>query len=542
MERTANLEAGRAAVVERRWQNAFDLLAAADAEKPLEIDDLELLGRSAQMLGRDEVALPLLIRGYEMARASGDLDRAALLAFWHGYRLASLGQVAQAGAWLARSEELLQKLDRDSVVRGYLNLPRVRASLAAQDFARAATLAREACAIGTRFGNTDLCALAAELEGRALLLMGEVQRGLSRFDEAMLTATEKGSTELVRGLVYCSVIAGCQMVFAVDHAREWTAVLGKWSDTQPQMAFSGTCRVHRAEIMQIGGAWKDALAEIEKLPIGPRAGGINAAAAAYQEGEIHRARGEYADAESAYVRVAEAGGDTQPGLALLRLSQGRIEDATGGIRRVLAANTSPLRRARYLPAAVEILLATAKPEEATEACKELAAIAASYATPVLQAVAAHAEGAIALKEGDAGKALSCFNAAYATWHRLEAPYLAARIRVDIADAYAALGDADGSRLEREAARKVFTALGAQPALDALTDNAPELLSRRERQVLEMAAAGLTNKQIAASLKLSRRTVDRHMSNILNKLAVPSRAAATAYAYEHGLVGGQRQAG
>lgn len=544
MSKSNTLAAARAAFDERRWADVVALMDAADAMEPLAVEDLERWGRAASILGRDDLGLALLARCYELSRAR-DPGRAAHHAFWHGYRLMSLGETAQGGAWLARAEEMVVAAGGQSVVGGYLTLPKIRRHLAEQDYMAAAALARDAAAIGVRYGDADLVALAAELEGRALVLSGEVELGLSRFDQAMLTASEGAGSELVRGLVYCSVIAGCQMVFAVDHAREWTAVLARWCEAQPQLGlFSSTCRLHRAELMQMGGAWADALKEIAVLEASPRAGPIDRAGAAYQEAEIHRARGEYAAAEAAYGRAAEAGAETQPGLALLRLAQGRLDDATGGIRRALATANLPLKRARHLPAAVEILLAAGAADEAEAACRELAGIAAQFATPMLKAAAAHAQGTFALRLDDALAALPHLKTAQAMWQGLDAPYLVARIRVEIAEACHGLGDEDGARLEREAARKIFQALGARPALDALAaaPSGSSPLSRREQEVLELAAAGHTNKQIAAMLRLSGRTVDRHMGNILMKLAVPSRAAATAYAYEHGLVGSRRPTG
>lgn len=544
MSKTGTLAAARMAFEERRWADVVALMDAADAMGPLEVVDLERWGRSASILGRDDLGLALLARCYELSRER-DPGRAAHHAFWHGYRLMSLGETAQGGAWLARAEEMVAAVGGESVVGGYLSLPKIRRHLADQDYPTAVALAREAAAIGMRYGDADLVALAAELEGRALVLGGEVEQGLNRFDQAMLTASEGTGSELVRGLVYCSVIAGCQMVFAVDHAREWTAVLAQWCEAQPQLGlFSSTCRLHRAELMQMGGAWADALKEIAVLEASPRSGPIDRAGAAYQEAEIHRSRGEYAAAEAAYGRAAEDGAETQPGLALLRLAQGRVEDAAGGIRRALATADLSLKRARHLPAAVEILLAAGAADEAEAACRELAAIAAQFTTPMLKAVATHARGTLMLARDDALAALPHLKTAQAMWQELDAPYLVARIRVEIAEACHRLGDEDGARLEREAARKMFRTLGARPALDALADRQATgtLLSRREHEVLELAAAGHTNKQIAAMLKLSGRTVDRHMSNILMKLAVPSRAAATAYAYKHGLVGSRRPAG
>jgi DNA-binding NarL/FixJ family response regulator len=120
--------------------------------------------------------------------------------------------------------------------------------------------------------------------------------------------------------------------------------------------------------------------------------------------------------------------------------------------------------------------------------------------------------------------------------------VAARVRELVGLACRALGDDDSAALELEAARGVFAQLGAAPdlaRLDSLTRRAASGdspgLTPRELQVLRLVAAGATNKAIAAELVLSERTVDRHVSNIFTKLGVSSRAAATAYAYEHQLV-------
>jgi tetratricopeptide (TPR) repeat protein len=253
----------------------------------------------------------------------------------------------------------------------------------------------------------------------------------------------------VRGLVYCSVIGGCQLVYAVERAREWTTVLADWCEGQPQLGlFTGICRVHRAELMQLGGNWSDALQEIHKLSGDGDRTRIERAGAAYQEAEIHRLRGEYALAEAAYARAAEQGGDTQPGLALLRLAQGQTDAAQGGIRRAFAAASEPLRRARYLSAYVEIMLATGALEEAATISAELDATVRLYNTPVLRAMAARAAGSVALARGELATALPLLRDAFAIWQELDAPFIAARLRTEIAEAYEALGDADGARLER----------------------------------------------------------------------------------------------
>jgi DNA-binding NarL/FixJ family response regulator len=262
----------------------------------------------------------------------------------------------------------------------------------------------------------------------------------------------------------------------------------------------------------------------------------------YQQGEIHRLRGEFDAAEKSYQEANRFGREPQPGLAVLRLKQGNQEAATKTIRRLLGGSTDRLKRASFLPAFVEILLADGAIDEADQACQELQEIADTYGTDVLQAMSAHARGAVSLARGDAREALEPLRKAFQVWQHVGAPYIAARIRVLLARACTALGDQDGAQLELEAARQVFERLGASPDLAALDASRQDKsadqrhrLTPRELEVLRLVASGKTNKAIASELFLSERTIDRHVSNIFSKLNVSSRASATAFAYKHQLV-------
>ena len=347
------------------------------------------------------------------------------------------------------------------------------------------------------------------------------------------------------GLIYCSVIEVCQQTYALDRAREWTAALEQWCAQQPEMiAFTAMCLVHRAEIMQLQGAWPDALDEAqracERFTLGFDQ--QSPAAAFYQQAEVHRLRGEFTAAEEAYRNASQGGWEPQPGLALLWLAQGRIEAADAAIRRVLSVTTDQLQRTNLLPACIEIMLAGGASPEARDACCEIEEIAERFGIDVLSALAAHARGAVALADGEAQAALGALRHAWQVWQKAKVPYLAARVRVLMGLACRALGDEDGGRLELDAARAVFAQLGAAPDLawvDSLRQRAPsghsQGLTPRELQVLRLVATGKTNKAIATELCVSEKTVDRHVSNIFTKLHVPSRAAATAYAYEHKLI-------
>jgi ATP/maltotriose-dependent transcriptional regulator MalT len=296
--------------------------------------------------------------------------------------------------------------------------------------------------------------------------------------------------------------------------------------------------------MQLHGAWRDALEEARRAHQRGAQGMYQSAAAQafYQQGEVHRLQGELAAAEEAYREASRRGWEPQPGLALLRMAQGNGDAAAATIRRVMGETTEQLKRARLLPAYVEIMLTVGDTQEARSACRELEEISAVYRSGMLSAIAAHARGAVELAEGDAQAALLALRHAWQVWQELEVPYEVARVRVLLGLACRALGDDDTASLELEAARGVFAQLGAAPDLgrvDSLTLGAPSIdahgLTPRELQVLRLVAAGETNKAIAAELVLSERTVDRHVSNMFTKLGVSSRTAATAYAYKHQLV-------
>lgn len=537
------LRRGRACFEQSEWLEAHRLLLQADGQGGLGAEDLELLAEAAYLIGSEDEALEHRERAHRAHLGAGAELRAARCAFWLGMHCVFRGDTGRASGWFGRAGRILEA-HQNVVEHGYMLLPTVHQRTAAGDLTGAEEAGARAHAIGLHHGDRELAAIALHLRGRAAISAGRVAEGLALLDETMVAVTSDELSSRVRGLIYCSVIEGCHQVCAIGRAGEWTEALSRFCERQPTMqSFTGKCLIHRAEIMQLHGAWPDALAEAERACERFRQGADreSPAAAYYQQGEVHRMRGELQAAQDAYLQAGEVGGDPQPGLALLRLAQGQSGAAHAAVTRALSARGAPMQRARLLPAQVEIAIAVGELDTAREASAELIGIAERFGTEVLCAQAAQMRGAVELAGGEAAAALRSLGRALDFWGQASVPYQIARTRVLLAETCAALGDSDGRELQRRAARAGFEKLGAALDLATLDGDASRSpahghgLSRRELEVLRLVATGGTNKAIAAELHLSVKTIDRHVSNILTKLDVPSRAAATAYAYEHGLV-------
>jgi DNA-binding CsgD family transcriptional regulator len=539
------LDRARESYARLAWSDAYVRLAAADRESPLEPEDLERLATAAYLLGRDDDSADGWARAYREHLRQGDPQRAARCALWLASGLLLRGEHARAGAWIARARGLLDGGDRDCAEQGYLLVLLGHQRLFEGDPEAAGTIFGRAAEVGGRFDEPDLPALARLGWGLALLMQGQPAAGVAMFDEVMAAATAGELSPMVAGEAYCAAIEVCQEIFDLRRARQWTAALSRWIAAQPELVtYRGQCQIHRAEIMQLHGAWPDALEEARQAgerfsrPPGHPAAG----SAFYRQGELHRLRGQVAKAEEAYRQASRWGREPQPGLALLRLAQGQADAAAAASRRVVEEARDQLARCRVLPAHVEIMLAAGDVRAARGAADELSRIAGEVGEPLLEAVAAHAGGAVLLAEGDVRAALAVLRGAWTAWRALDVPYEGARVRVLLGLACRTLGDHDGAEMELDAARWVFQQLGAVPDLarvEALSGRPPTRaaggLTAREVEVLRLVAAGKTNRAIAADLVLSEKTVARHLSNIYAKLGLSTRAAATAYAYEHDLV-------
>lgn len=474
------VEAGRQAAAGHAWSEVYDAFTGADPRE-LRPGDLERFAEAAWWMGRLDEAIALRERSYAGFSSAGERRRAARVALALTWDNAGRGAHAVAHGWFANASRLLEGTPESveyaylAVTSGYIAFEAggsVDDALAAFD--RASELAQ-------RFGDRDVEAMALAGKGRALIQSGEVERGVDLLDEATAAATCGELRPFATGLVYCCTLSSCQDLGDYRRAAEWSEAANRWCERLDVSGFPGACRVHNAEITRLRGDWtkaeQQALMACEELKDFQR---DITAIGYYEAGEVRRRRGDFAAAEEAYRQANEWGRDPQPGLALLRLAQGKVNSAVAGVERALEDLDHPLWRVKILPARVEITLAAGDPISARVAADELERVVDSYKigdrrTPAFDSTVHFASGQIMLAEGDPRSAARCLRRARDEWREVGAPYETAQARMLLGVAYRRVGDEDSATSELEAALATFERLGAK--LDE--ERVKELLGRLE---------------------------------------------------------------
>ncbi|WP_209721448.1 LuxR C-terminal-related transcriptional regulator [Marmoricola sp. OAE513] len=519
-------------------RRARDWPAVYDAYRDLEertASVVEHQAEAAWWLGRMDESIRLYQDAYRGYLESGERQHAARTAVHLSIHTRLVGEAAQSAGWVGTAHRLLAE-EPEGPCHGYA-MYLDTAGLTGTDLDAAWESARRMQEIGGTHGDPTLVALGVYFEGRVRIKQARVAEGLALLDEAMVAALSDGPGPLWTGAIYCGLMDACNELRDLRRASEWTEATRRWSHPLPLASvYPGICRVHRAQVLQSRGDWDKA--EEEALGACVDMVGIDVFAVAdayYEVGEVRRMRGDHAGAEQAYHQAHDYGRDPQPGMALLRLAQGRVDDASSSIKISLTpGNGSRLDQAPRHVAQVDIALAADDLDLAEASAAEVLEVAEMFDSDGLRAEGHRCHGALLLARGRAVEALAPLRMAFNEWKQLEVPYETGRTRLHLAEAYRALGDNDAAEREAAAAQACFDALGVvAPTCD---DAAPAGLTAREVEVIRLLAGGMSNKEIAEALFLSPKTVARHLSNIFVKTGSATRSAATAFAYDHGLVG------
>jgi class 3 adenylate cyclase len=474
------LSVARESAARRAWSDAYAAYASAD-ESDLTPADLERFGEAAWWTARRDEAMSLRQRAYAAYLAAGEKPAAARVAIGLAWDHLANGALAVYRGWLAKAERLVESTP-ESVEHGYVVVTRGFGALFGEGDLSAVDDMDRAYELSQRFGSREVEAMALVGKGKVLVAQGDVEGGLALLDEATAAATGGELEPFAAGFVYCCTIDSCHELGDFRRAAEWTDAANRWCDRLDIKGMPGACRIHRASIMRVLGNWSEAeeqaLSACEELSEFNR---FVTALGHYEIGEIRRQRGDFAAAEEAYAKANEWGHPPQPGHALLRLAEGKLDSARAGLSRALEEVEIPLPRVPLLAAKVEIELAGGgSPRAARAAADELVQIVDSFKlgerrAPIFDATVNLAEGRIKLAEGDLQAAIRHLRRAREIWQEIGAPYETGQVRMLLGLAFRRDGNEDAATSELEASLATFERLGAR--LDE--ERIQELLGRLE---------------------------------------------------------------
>jgi len=541
--------AGMQALERGAWEEAranFEASVAA-GETP---EALEQLGLTAWWLDDAATTFASRERAYRLYRDRGHPQGAARVALWLVWDyLAFRGDTAVSSGWLERARRLLAGHEESSEY-GWLFVRDGEVALfRGNDPAAARGSGLRAAALGRSTGDRGLEFTGLALEGLARVSEGDVAAGMRCLDEATAAATAGEVKELhTIGVVCCWQIFACERVRDYDRAAQWCARVQEFTKRWRLRPLSAVCRTQYAGVLIWRGLWADAEAELAAATRDFEQVRPPLVVQAFARlGELRLRQGRLEEAKRLF---DEAG--SQPlarlGRAALMLEQGATDEAAAQVGRFLAqvGPGEATVRAGGLELAVRVSAARGDQRATQGARDELQRIAGALGTAPLAASVAAADGLVARQRGDNAAAVSHFEKASMLYERSGAPYETARARQDLALALAATGQHAAAEREARQALSAFQSLGAERDVARVKEQIERLagskatrgkppITDRQLEVLRLVALGLSNPEIAARLHLSDHTVKRHIANLLTRLHLPSRAAAAAYAAQHGLL-------
>lgn len=520
------------------FRTAYDELRAIHDRDALSTAELKLLADCAWWLGRVTETLTMTEEVHRRLLAEGQPDEAAMNALELGFHWMLRGDLTLGSGWVSRARRLLAE-QPTSPTHGMLLYLEATEALEQHRLDDVVADARTLRRLGEQLGAPALGSLGLLCEGLALLRDGRVRDGFALLDEAMLPVVAGQVPPELAGNIYCTVISACHEVLDLRRAREWTEATERWCGSfSAAVMFLGVCRLHRTITLMLEGDWQEA--ELEADRVRQELMGFNVPAVAeaeYQLAELHRLRGDVVEARQGFARVRSLGREPQPGEALLALLDGDPGSGWMAVNAALArAGGNPLVRARLLHAQVELGIAAGQLDAVDRAVEELGAIADRYRTAGLVAWAGHARGWALLARDAAEAALPVLQQACHDYSALPARYDMARTQLLLARAHELLGEPEEAGAQRQSAEELLRGLGAATEV---TPGPAGPLTARETEVLARVAGGATNREVAAALWITEKTVGRHLANIYRKLGVNSRTGAAAWAFEHRLGGANR---
>ncbi|HSI80685.1 MAG TPA: LuxR C-terminal-related transcriptional regulator [Solirubrobacterales bacterium] len=538
------IEAGQKALEAGDWKAARTSFEAA-LERDEAPEALFGLGTALYWLTETEAAVRLLERAYSEFRRRSDLVMAAQMAIELSlFYSSSLGNLAAASGWLGRAARLVSDHDLGPL-EGWVTLCQAALANHGEDPARAIELAREAGehARATGDGDLELCALAEV--GASLVELGQLSEGLALLDEAMAGALG-GEVEDLGTVVYasCRTIDYCARTAEFKRAVQWIRAADDFNRRYGSAHIHATCRTRYGALLFGIGRWEEAERELEAaLRMSKSAEPAFHAEALAKLGELRLAEGRLEEAGRLLAGLEDHGAAALP-LAQLHVARGELAVASSLLsRRLRETGEQCLTCAELVELQTEIEIERGEVAAAAERAGALAELGASRDCALIEARGARALGRALAATGERDEAVSHLERALGRFADLELALETSRTRLLLAGVLSA-GEPEAAVAAGRAALASFEEVGAARDADqaaallrslgvkvarAAGPRGADALTKREREVLELLAEGLSNREIAERLYLSPRTVEHHVRSLLSKLELGNRAEAAAYA-------------
>jgi ATP/maltotriose-dependent transcriptional regulator MalT len=528
----------RAAFARADWRAAKDLyerMLAADPDQP---DALDGLGQSCWWLGDKQTGMELRAKAFAGYQRRGDRERAGFIAAYLAaeYRIAGNASVAQG--WIGRAQRLLDGLD-DCAALGWLE---IEFSKRAAEPVEEEHHGQRALELARRIGDSDLEACALSHVGLARVSQGRVEDGMAVLNEAMAVAVAgEAEDPLAIGEACCITLVACEQLADVRRARDFGRTVSDFTRRRNYLPLASWCRAIYAQFLMTSGHWVDAerefgaaLDEFQRLAeTDPLAGLAGLAELRVRQGRLEEAEQLLAGSEDRPGAVAPMVG--------LHLARGEVELAAQRLeQRLEGAGAGDAYSAPLFALRGPVELARGRADAALAAAEALERLANRLGRDDLVAIAELQRARAARLAGQAPD-IGVLERAAESFARLELPLEEGETRVELARAFAE----HRPELAIESARAglaIFERLGASRHADEAAGLLRELgapgrpaprtlgeLTRRESEVLELLAAGLSNPEIADRLVISPKTAEHHVGRVLGKLGVRNRAEAAAYA-------------